>query len=297
LEWSYLYRGDYDRVLSVKEVLLRTMEQRFNLRWYVRGLVAASRACICLGRWDEAVEEAQKALKAAEEFSDDSLIVFAIWTLSMAYTWKGDLDRASEYGEVALQKAVTPADKAWAQRGLGWALCRAGETNRGIELLASALATVRPSGHMPTEIPTTCFLGAGYWLAGEEDKARQALEKTLEIADQCGTRYYIGWAHRLLGEIDLKTSTAQSAAHFEKSIAVLREIGAENELAQAYAGYGLLQKQQGQFAQAGKYLTKALEIFERLGTLVEPDKVRKELVELPEGINDSRWDMSEAGSL
>ena len=32
--------------------------------------------------------------------------------------------------------------------------------------------------------------------------------------------------------------------------------------------------------QAREYLTKALEIFERLGTLTEPDKVRKELAEL-----------------
>jgi hypothetical protein len=32
---------------------------------------------------------------------------------------------------------------------------------------------------------------------------------------------------------------------------------------------------------AREYLTKALEIFERLGTLIEPDKVRKELAELP----------------
>jgi len=296
LEWSYLYRGDFDRVLSVKEVLLRTMEKRFNCRWYVRGLIAASRACIYLGRWEEAVEDAQRALKTAEEFSDHSLIVFAIWTLSMAYTWKGDLDRASEYGEVALQKAVTPADKAWAQRGLGWALCRTGETQRGIQLLASALETVQPSGHMPTEIPTMCFLGAGYWLAGEDDKARETLEKTLDNADRCGTRYYIGWAYRVLGEIALKTNTVRSAAHFEKSIAVLQEIGAENELALAYAGYALLQKQLGQFAQAGKYLTEALEIFERLGTLIEPDKVRKELAALPDGVNDLRRHTAETGT-
>ena len=32
--------------------------------------------------------------------------------------------------------------------------------------------------------------------------------------------------------------------------------------------------------QAREYLTKALEIFERLGTLIEPDKVRKELDDL-----------------
>ena len=62
---------------------------------------------------------------------------------------------------------------------------------------------------------------------------------------------------------------------------MLQEINAENELALAYAGYGRLQKQQGQFAQAREYLTKALEIFERLGTLIEPDKVREVLTELP----------------
>jgi tetratricopeptide (TPR) repeat protein len=277
LEWSYLYRGDYDQVLAVKEELLRMMEQSFNLRWYLRGLVAASRACICLGRWNEAVDEAEKALKAAEESSDHSLIVFAAWTLSMAYTWKGDLGCAVEYGELALQKAVRPADKAWASRGLGWTLCRAGEANRGIELLAAALAIVRPSGHLPSEIPTNCLLGAGYWLAGEDDKARQTLEEALKIADRCGA-----WSYRFLAEIGLKSKPAQSATYFDRSIAIFREIKAENELALAYAGYGRIHKQQGQIAKAREYLMKALEIFERLGTLIEPDKVRDELDEWPD---------------
>jgi len=96
LGWNYLFRGHYDRVLTVKEELLRMMEQRFNPRWYVRGLVAASRACICLGRWDQALEEAEKALKVAEESSDNSYVIFAAWTLSMAYTWRGDLGRGVE---------------------------------------------------------------------------------------------------------------------------------------------------------------------------------------------------------
>jgi len=283
LGWNYLYRGHFDRVIDVKEELLRTMEKRFNPRWFVRGLCGASRAYICLGLWDQAVEEAQSALKVAEESSDNSLVVFAAWTLSMAYTSIGELGRGTEYGQLAFQKALTPADKAWAQRGLGWALCRAGEAYRGIELLTAALATVGPSRHMPTEIATKCVLGSGYWLAEEDDKARQTLEEALEIADRCGARYYLGWAERLLGEIALKANPDQAVSHFEKSIAVLREIRAENELALAYAGYGRLQKQQGQFAQAREYLIKALEIFERLGTLIEPDKIKKELAELPEG--------------
>jgi len=136
---------------------------------------------------------------------------------------------------------------------------------------------------MPTKIPTACILGAAYWLAGEDDKARQTLEEGLEMADHCGARYYLGWAQRLLGEIALKANPTQVASHFEKSIAVFQEIKAENELAMAYAGYGRYHKEQGGIAQAQEYLTKALEIFERLGTLIEPDKVRKELTELPKG--------------
>jgi tetratricopeptide (TPR) repeat protein len=81
----------------------------------------------------------------------------------------------------------------------------------------------------------------------------------------------------------LKTNPTQATPHFEKSIAILREIKAENELAMAYAGYGRLHKKQGEIARAREYLTKALEIFERLGTLIEPDKVREKLAELPKG--------------
>jgi len=281
-EFSHFDRGDYDRVLALKEDVLRTMEQRFNLRWHTYALSVASRACSCLGRWNEAVEEAQKALSVAEEFSDNSLISWSAWNLSIAYTWKGDLARAVEYGELAVQKAPTHADKAWAQRSLGWALCRAGEPNRGIELLTAVLPIFRAGGFMACEIPLTCYLGEGYWLAGEDDKARHTLEEGLEMAERYGVRYYLGFAHRLLGEIVLKTNPAQAVPHFEKSIAVLREIKAENELALAYADYGRLHKQQGEIAQAREYLTKALEIFERLGTLIEPDKVREELAELAE---------------
>jgi class 3 adenylate cyclase/tetratricopeptide (TPR) repeat protein len=280
LEFSHFMRGDYDRVLALKEDVVRTMEQRSNLRWHPYALSIAARAYGCLGRWEEAVKEGQKAVSVAEEVSDNSLISWSAWNLSTAYSWRGDLARAVEYGEMALQKAPTLADKAFAQRSLGWALCRAGEPNRGIELLTAVLPIFR-AGFMASGIPLTCYLGEGHWLAGEDDKARQTLEEGLEIAERCGARYYAGFAQRLLGEIALKTNPAQ-APHFEKSIAIFREIKAENELALACAGYGRLHKQQGKVDRAREYLTKALDIFERLGTLIEPDKVREELAELPE---------------
>jgi hypothetical protein len=51
----------------------------------------------------------------------------------------------------------------------------------------------------------------------------------------------------------------------------------------AYTGYVRLHKKEGNIPQAREYLSKALENFERLGTLIEPDKVRRELDALPRG--------------
>ncbi len=282
LGWHYLYRGKFAQVFTAKENLLRMLERQFNIGWYVRGLCVASRANVYLGRWQDGIADAEMALKAAEESAENSYVVFAIWTLSMAYTWSGDQRLGVEYGERALNQAVTPADEAWAQRGLGWALCRTGETGRGLELLTAALKNFQAGYHVAGVIPATCNLGEGYWLNGEIDTARQWLNQGLEMAERCGVRYYAAFAQRLLGEIGLQTNAAQAEHYFKNSIAVFREIMAENELAHAYAGYGRFCLRRNQSEKARKYLVMALDIFNRLGTLLEPDKVKKSLAALPE---------------
>ena len=58
-------------------------EQGFSHHVYVRAVTGASCAYGHLGRWHEAEEEGQKALKIAEESSDNSLVCRAAWNLSM----------------------------------------------------------------------------------------------------------------------------------------------------------------------------------------------------------------------
>jgi tetratricopeptide (TPR) repeat protein len=135
--------------------------------------------------------------------------------------------------------------------------------------------------HVPTSYIVLLFRGEAFWLARQYDEARKNLEESLEVMVRCGARLHGGWAHRLLGEIALKTSPDEAPAHFEKAISIASEIKAENELALAYSGMGRYHKHQGNTEQARQYLTDALEIFERLGTLIEPDKVREELAGLP----------------
>ena len=121
------------------------------------------------------------------------------------------------------------------------------------------------------EIFTGVYLGEAYLCAGRLPEARIALEAVAEHAERIGMRYYFGWALRLLAEVARQDPSPEgrdrARRYFERSIEVLDAIGAENELALAYAGYGELRQDQS-------YLQRALEIFERLGTASESERVR-----------------------
>jgi tetratricopeptide (TPR) repeat protein len=279
---SYWYLGDYILALNHGEKVIRMLDSAYDPFRYVWTISEISLIYSCLGHWDKAVENCQKALSIAKEYSNNSLISFSAWVISVIYSRKGDLDRAVEYGNLAFDKAPTPNDRILSQGALGWALCRAGELSKGIDLLNQVLQMYQVARFVPSEIMVKTYLGEGYLLAKKFEKSRQMLEEVLNIAEPLKMRYYIGWAHRLLGEIAFKTKPAQAESHFEKSIAIFQEIKAENDLALVYAGYGRLHQQKGQIKEARDYLSKALDIFERLGTLNEPEKIKEILAELTE---------------
>jgi class 3 adenylate cyclase/tetratricopeptide (TPR) repeat protein len=282
LLWSHWCKANYEQVFATRGAFLRTTEGGFNLRWYLYVLTGASLASAYLGRWEDAVQEATKALRLGEEFADHGVMSFANITLANAYIYKGDVVRGLEHAEIAFEQAPTFADRVWIQGWLGWALCRSGELLRGIEMLEQGVSIQREAHFYASELFAP-FLGEGYWMAGEYEQAMRTLKEHLAIVEPWGMRFQIGSAYRLLGELSLQTDSRQAGFHFERSIAVLSEINAENELALAYAGYGRLHAQQGDRVQARKYLTRALTIFERLGTLGEPEKVSRALSALSEG--------------
>ena len=210
-QWSHLCTGDYEGVLRLETEILRTLEDNFNLRWYLFAVTAASLAYSWLGRWDEAVAEAEKAFRMGSEFADNSVIAFAAFTLSHAYTAKGDLPQALSYGELAVDKAPTPADKVWSQSFLCWALCRAGQPQRGVDFLVQSVAMQRGARFIWSEV-CALWLGEGYWRLGEHDKARQTLEELESTAQRCGMQFLVGSARRLLGELTLLDNPVEAAA-------------------------------------------------------------------------------------
>jgi class 3 adenylate cyclase/tetratricopeptide (TPR) repeat protein len=280
LQWTHLWLGNLERSLSWQDPALDGLREHFDLRWRAWSFAAGSWACSLLGRFDEGVAQAQQELKLAEEYSDNSLVSFALWNMSIAYTYKGDLANAVERAEMAVKKAPTLADKVWAQTQHGFASCRRDQTRAAAELLASLAPMYDATQFIPGQVFNTTYLVEAYWRAGDIDAAEVAAQKGLDISTRAGMKFYSGSMHRLMGEIVLAKNPDQSAeplagAHFEESFSLLSGTKAENELALAYAGYSRFLKARRRSGEAADYLRRATQIFDRLGTMVEPERLEQ----------------------
>ncbi|MBC2716709.1 MAG: AAA family ATPase [Desulfobacteraceae bacterium] len=280
--WSYCWIGEYEKVHELRQEILNLLEVSFNLQLYIHAFCASSMAFMEAGQCNKATQASNTAMEMAEKFSDKGLTIQSIIFIGWAYIIKGEPDKTIEHATIALNLAQTPRDKIVAQGGIAWGLCHTGEPNQGIEILVTIIPILKAARYQPFFINTHYFLAEGYWLAGDYDHAIETAKNLLDLAERHNMKNRIGFAHYLLGEIAIEKDLSQAPTHFEKSIAIFQEIKAEYYLARAYSGYGRYHKQQGDIAQAREYLTKALEIFERLEILIEPDKVKKELADLPE---------------
>jgi tetratricopeptide (TPR) repeat protein len=283
LQWIHLCLGNLEQAVSWQERALERLAQRFDLRWYAWSFAAASWAHSCMGHCVEALQQAEREAVVAEEYHDNSLVAFANWNAALAHTYNGDVSKAIKRAETAVEKAPTPADKLWAQTHLGFAWCRGHRARDGADLLASLTPMYAATRFALGQMMATTYLGEAYWRAGQHAAAQDTLQKGLELATANGMKFYAGCMRRLLGEVALALNPEQvieplAASHFEAGISILHDIKAENELACAYAGYGRFHKQQGREAEARHYFTRAVEIFDRLGTVIEP-AVRSELAE------------------
>lgn len=202
--------------------------------------------------------------------------------LSYPYSDKGEVEQGIKCAMMAVEKAPTPTDKLWAKPALAYAFCRDGKFEKTIEIMEGMLSVYRAVRYTVGETYDGVLLGEAYLLAGEHEKARQELERVIELAERYDIMGITPLAVRTLGKVAMNAYPDQAAEYFDKSIEISLKLKTENNLALTYAAYGQYYKQKGDIVQAQAYLIKALKIFERLGTLIEPENIRKELSELPE---------------
>ena len=143
----------------------------------------------------------RESLRIGEEIGDHSLASTVLCWMGVAHHRRGDLEQA----------------RALLIRGL--------ETAREVD---------------KADVPVACARLAELLLdVDEPDEALRHVETGLQVAGEIHDLWSQGVFRRLLGQITAKRGRAAVRVHFEASIRLLTELGAEAELARSQAAYGL----------------------------------------------------------
>jgi tetratricopeptide (TPR) repeat protein len=280
LTQAYNMVGSFRGTLEAGERALTIFEGRGNVWWACRTLWALSVAAMYVGEWARSLEYCRRALQYGRETNDLRLKVVGWWRTGWTHIQRGDAETGIRCCDEALALGPIPFDAAMAKASKGYGLIKAGELAAGVALLEEAVAWLDKSHLQLTRSQFALCLGDGYLRQGEGARARAIVEEILAIARDGGYRHHEGIAHRLLGEMLTREDPGTAASHLETGLTILDEVGARNEFAKTLVAQAALQRVLGNEAGARQLLERALALFERLGTMDWPPRVREALVAL-----------------
>lgn len=276
--------GHYPAALLAYERVRPVVDRLLNLHWYLWTLTGAMWAHAYQGRWAEARAVGSQAVHMGEDLDDPGMQSHVLLNLAIISLDQGDPDRAA--GEVgrALELATSPADRLMAEATAGWVTCRqwrrrgeAAAHAQAIVAQEQAAAALEAVGPMAAAINIGIGLGESLLVIRQTERARATLVEYGRRAERAGMRFQHARAERLLGGLALATDDEAAERHLVRSVEILTELGAENELALARATYGHLLARRGQHDAAREQTDWAVATLSRLGTRDGLERIRMDL--------------------
>jgi class 3 adenylate cyclase/tetratricopeptide (TPR) repeat protein len=276
----YLVVGNLQGAVEVGERALATFEARGNVWWACRALWGLNSASFYLGEWERSLGYCRRALAHGRAVNDVRLKVVGWWRTGTTQILRGDVHAGLRCCEEALALSPSPLDAALIQAVRGYGLVKLGDTTGGIAELSEALGWFERSQLRYSHAITALRLSEAYLRHGEPARGRAVLSNVLATCRELGYRHLEGLAERLLGECWVAADPGSAAEHLKTAMVILEEVGARDEVAKALVTQALLRRGSGDCAGARALLERAEALFEALGTLDEPPRVRAALASL-----------------
>ena len=171
--------------------------------------------------------------------------------------------RAGEIAREALELAKGGPTEAAAMIVLGTALTFTGDPSSG---RAHLLRAAEFSDQLQADPQMRAYLGAGFRLVGEHDRARDILLQLISNARSHGQFGLLPYALVRLADVDLDRGQWSAArASLEEAISLAREMGRAADLGLALGSLGSLDGAQGRAVDCHRRAGEALALAQRLG--------------------------------
>jgi len=274
--WAYLLgiMGEYGEALKQYEELLRK-NPRASLELAIHNNMGI--AYLVLGRMKSAENEFRKCLQLSEK--DTYGMASALGNLGIVFMDKGELEKAREYYEKALEIHRELGNKLGMANqlgNLGNVFMDKGELEKAREYHEKALEIHRELGNKLGMASALGNLGNVFRQLGELEKAREYHEKALEIHRELGNK--LGMANQLgnLGNVFAQLGELEKAREYhEKALKLDEELGNKLGMAQDYGNLGNVFAQLGELEKALQSLKESVKLFTQLNLTNQAEKIKK----------------------
>jgi tetratricopeptide (TPR) repeat protein len=231
-------------------------------------LVAKRRSDILdkLSRWDDALESAREALVLAPPVERPALQAHEAWVLLR----QGRVDEALASAEQAVSESsgAGPADRGRALHTLAACLAEKGELDRALQLYEEAIQAKEAGGDRRAIPASVNNIGLIHQARGDYLKAKEAYERALGLHEAAGNRPGAAGTLNNLANVIRDLGDLDAAEEFHRrSLAAHESIGDVRGQAMSLHNLGNIQHDRGDRGGAIASRLRSLSACERLGDL------------------------------
>jgi DNA-binding SARP family transcriptional activator len=224
-----------------------------------------------LGRFEEALAAAKRALAVATRVERPFALAGAFAGFGRAHLYQGRFDEAAAAltrGLEVCRRWEVSVHRPWLAADLGYTYALSGQVAEGLALLRDAVAEAEKSGHVGGQAWRLAWLGEASLLAGRPDDAATWADQALDQSRHRGERGHEAWALRLLAEVaSARELPARDAARerYQEALALAGALEMRPLEARCHLGLAALHRAAGRRAEARAALGRALELFKAMG--------------------------------
>lgn len=277
----YIYLGDYEKAKSLHEASLGVFQQ-YKYQWGIAGTYnSLGHLESSFGRYEKAIDYYTKADSFYIAIGDQLASTSPTNATGVVYYWQGDYEKSLKYFDKAIKTLDSLGIKSTFRNTLSInkaeilvEMKQYEEANRLLQESfknATALQDISNQAGTQTALGNLELHREDYPAAIEYLKAAYELDQKIKSkSQQLRTTAFLGKAYFFNKNIE------EANRFFETSIALHEAIGAEKHLWEALYYKGLIAKEAGKTEEATQYLTRAVDVLEKIqNKLVGGEEAKK----------------------
>ena len=223
-----------------------------------------------LGRYDEALAAARRALDFATRIDRPFALAGAYAAIGRAHLYQGRFGEAAAAltrGLEVCRRWEFSVHRPWLAAALGHTYALAGRVSKGLSILSRAVDEAERVGNVGGHAWRLASLGEALLLAGRADEAAKRADQSLAQSRARGERGHEAWALRLQAEVAASRKLRDVACErFDEAIALARALEMRPLEARCHLGLAPVHQGEGRTEDARMARSRAIEMFQSLGS-------------------------------